>query len=112
MRAPQVIGAGSREAFFLRDAQRAVEFVGGPEAAIAGDAEIDGAGEAGEFVVVGSVVGGRGVLGLKAWVEGGVAVGLEGEGSEAFFEEVTAIAVKEVGLDEAGPEVGYSYCVW
>lgn len=80
--------------------------MGGPEAAVAGDAEVDGGGEAGEFVVVG------GVLGLEGWLEGGVAVGLAGESLEAFFEEVTAFAVEEVGLDEAGPEVGYSYCVW
>ena len=37
-----------------------------PEAAVAGDAEVDGGGEAGEFVVVGGVVGGGGsVLGLE-----------------------------------------------
>ena len=83
--------------------------MGGPEAAVAGDAEVDGGGKTGQFVVVGGGVGGGGgVLGLK----GGVAVGLEGEGLEAFFEEVTAFAVEEVGLHEAGPEVGYSYCVW
>ena len=57
MRAPQVIRAGSREAFFLRDAQRAVEFVGGPEAAVAGDAEVDDGGEAGKFLVVSGGVG-------------------------------------------------------
>ena len=60
MRAPQVIRAGGREAFFLCDAQRAIEFVCAPEAAVAGDAEVDGGGEAGEFVVVGGVVGGGG----------------------------------------------------
>ena len=41
-----------------------------------------------------------------------MAVGLEGEGLKAFFEEVSAFAVEEVGLDKAEPEVGYSYCVW
>ena len=52
-----------------------------------------------------------GVLGLKGWLEGGVAAGLVGEGFEARF-EVAAFAVEDVSLDEAGPEVGYSYCVW
>ena len=114
MSAPQIIRARSREAFFLGDAKRAVEFMCGPYAAIAGDAEIDGVGEAGELEVVGSRGEGRGggVLGLKGWVERGVAASLEGEGLETFFEEVAAFAVEDVGLNEAGPEVGYSYCAW
>ena len=56
--------------------------------------------------------GGGGVLGLKGWLEGGVAAGLEGEGLETLFKEIAAFAVEEVGLNEAGPEVGYPYCVW
>ena len=52
------------------------------------------------------------MLGLEGLLEGGLAVGLKGEGLEPFFEEVAAFAVEEVGLDEAGPEVGYPYCVW
>ena len=56
--------------------------------------------------------GGGGVLGLKGWLEGGVAAGMVREGFEALFEEVAAFAVEDIGLDEAGPEVFYSYCVW
>ena len=56
--------------------------------------------------------GGGGVLGLKGCLEGGVAAGMVREGFVGLFEEVAAFAVEDVGLNEAGPEIIYSYCVW